>query len=225
LLNGFDVLFWYDHVRNMANDSERKMGERMSDFTMKCELQQQTPMIHFQHGEPGACLRGSDIKPRLDRFLLERLGNGADFKQAWLIGDGEPRALNYKLRVLADEASCERSPAIGRSFFGNMGVKDGAAKRQTVFYKSPIRLEIICFIPGLLRLLREHMEGFFLLHNFGTRASKGFGSFIVKSINDQPARADFKSIIEGYRKTPFYAIEYPRTGDHRAQLDDIAGFY
>ena len=35
------------------------------------ELIQQSPMIHFQHDEEGAALRATDVKPRLDRFLIE----------------------------------------------------------------------------------------------------------------------------------------------------------
>ena len=40
-----------------------------------CELKQQTPMIHFQSKEPGACLRATEVKPKLDRFIIENEKN------------------------------------------------------------------------------------------------------------------------------------------------------
>jgi len=38
-------------------------------------LKQHTPIIHFQHDQPGATLRASEVKPRFDRFLKEELRN------------------------------------------------------------------------------------------------------------------------------------------------------
>ncbi|MEG1331776.1 MAG: hypothetical protein RSC97_10070, partial [Eubacterium sp.] len=35
-------------------------------------LTQITPLIHFQSEEPGACLRASEVKPKLDRFIMKR---------------------------------------------------------------------------------------------------------------------------------------------------------
>lgn len=41
---------------------------------LKVTLKQHTPLIHFQHDQEGATLRASEVKPRLDRFILETLG-------------------------------------------------------------------------------------------------------------------------------------------------------
>ena len=74
--------------------------------TLKVTLKQHTPLIHFQHDQDGATLRASEVKPKLDRFILTKLGNGnyqEGVKQAkangWLVGKGEHPALDYKMRI------------------------------------------------------------------------------------------------------------------------------
>ena len=74
--------------------------------TLKVTLKQHTPLIHFQHDQYGATLRASEVKPKLDKFILGKLGYGiyADgTKEAkangWLIGKGEHPALDYKLKI------------------------------------------------------------------------------------------------------------------------------
>ena len=69
-------------------------------------LKQHTPLIHFQHDQEGATLRASEVKPKLDKFILTKLGEG-DYQQGintakenkWLVGKGEHPALNYKMRI------------------------------------------------------------------------------------------------------------------------------
>lgn len=75
--------------------------------TLTIKLKQHTPLIHFQHDQDDATLRASEVKPKLDRFILTRLGNGdyqSGFEQAkargWLIGKGVHPALNYKMNII-----------------------------------------------------------------------------------------------------------------------------
>ena len=76
--------------------------------TLQVTLKQHTPLIHFQHDQYGATLRASEVKPKLDRFILMKLGNG-DYDQGcdlartnkWLIG--EKNALNYKMKIVVDK--------------------------------------------------------------------------------------------------------------------------
>lgn len=42
--------------------------------TLKVTLKQHTPLIHFQHDQDGATLRASEVKPKLDRYILTQLG-------------------------------------------------------------------------------------------------------------------------------------------------------
>ena len=78
--------------------------------TLTVELKQHTPLIHFQHSQQGATLRASEVKPKLDRFILTKLGNGnyqkgidAAKNNGWLVGKGEHPALDYKMRIEASE--------------------------------------------------------------------------------------------------------------------------
>lgn len=82
---------------------------------LKFTLKQHTPLIHFQHSQDGATLRATEVKPKLDRFILMKLGKEADTSltdneaiynkgievaknKKWLI-DNEKGALNYKMRI------------------------------------------------------------------------------------------------------------------------------
>lgn len=70
--------------------------------TLTVTLKQHTPLIHFQHNQYGATLRASEVKPKLDRFLLSKLES--EKKKGWLMKrcDDSP-ALDYKIRI----NSCE----------------------------------------------------------------------------------------------------------------------
>lgn len=35
-------------------------------------LEQQTPLIHFQYDQPGATLRATEVKPKLDKFIIKK---------------------------------------------------------------------------------------------------------------------------------------------------------
>ncbi len=78
----------------------------MNPYKLTFKLKQHTPIIHFQHDQTGATLRATELKPKLDKFILTKLGNG-NYEQGietarnngWLIGDGEHPALDYKVRV------------------------------------------------------------------------------------------------------------------------------
>lgn len=92
-------------------------------------LKQHTPLIHFQHDQEGATLRATEVKPKLDRFILTKLGEDPDYKSekdeiaermedefkhpdsyekgklvakdlGWLIGKGEQPALDYKMKIM-----------------------------------------------------------------------------------------------------------------------------
>ncbi len=44
-------------------------------FTFSIMLKQHTPIIHFQHPQAGATLRATEVKPKLDRFIIEQVTN------------------------------------------------------------------------------------------------------------------------------------------------------
>lgn len=93
------------------------MVEFDNRFTLRLELQAQSPMIHFQSRQTGATIRASEVKPKLDRFLLDKLRKetGVDDartaigKDAFLPSTDEkqPSALRYKMQIF-----CESAPMI-----------------------------------------------------------------------------------------------------------------
>ena len=50
-------------------------------------LKQHTPLIHFQHDQAGATLRATEVKPKLDRFITEKITklNGDKAKEKLII--------------------------------------------------------------------------------------------------------------------------------------------
>ena len=46
-------------------------------YTLEFTLRQHTPLIHFQHDQEGATLRATEVKPKLDRFIIE------EFQKYW----------------------------------------------------------------------------------------------------------------------------------------------
>lgn len=178
--------------------------------TLKVTLKQHTPLIHFQHDQEGATLRASEVKPKLDKFILTKLGEKPTDEQKnkgqekweeyktnfnknkeekdkekrdfddldsyekgtfiakaldWLVGKGEHPALDYKMRIEA-EGGCFKKQ-----------LKIINAKREAVIYEK--NLLKINTGEYMAKLLMEYISPFFVVHNFGYRQSKGYGSYTV----------------------------------------------
>lgn len=197
--------------------------------TLTIKLKQHTPLIHFQHDQDGATLRASEVKPKLDKFILTRLGNG-DYQTGintakdnrWLIGKGEHPALDYKLRVealnpekwninerqeytrrheernkpfiqqgnkryLAKRRRSDRRLICDLKqyplFFANMDadINDATEYRKFSFVEDPLTLVFTIKNDELFHFISDAdlLNDFFFQTNFGTRQSKGFGSFSI----------------------------------------------
>lgn len=230
------------------------------------KLKQHTPLIHFQHNQEGATLRASEVKPKLDKFILtqlgkeqykeisddeyeeiasnyekdnpgcifddlydididaqyEAIGNFLALKYKWIKGKG----LDYKMRIEMAPGSTTEEYLLASSIrddkvqnLNNNGIntisgtpffaqerensqianaqgyerteKWNAIGKKGIIIKEEIEVSILIMkdsneVP-LTDYLKEHIQSFFLSTNFGTRQSKGFGSFTVTSIlyNDQ----------------------------------------
>jgi hypothetical protein len=184
-----------------------QMGENIADNTKKTYeleviLKQETPIIHFQAEEYGAIIRGSELKPKLDKYLE---CNGVNVNK-WKLNE-QSGALDYKVRITVsgepvrsftkkekiewkethDEA--EKIPPqnkVNKMYFG---------KLQSVFYEDDIKVIFTSFVPGLLETIEENIETFFWVTNFGARQSKGFGGFTVTKINGQDVTKN-RNVIE-----------------------------
>lgn len=150
-------------------------------------LKQHTPLLHFQYMQQGATLRASEVKPRLDRFLLEWLGEG-DYDQGcqeakvqgWIIGEN---ALNYKLRVKPGKEEPISLDGPFPMVLSNMGREN----REAVGFSmhDTVELSFLFLIDELESVVRDNAARFFARNNFGQRSSKGFGSFTVAAINGE----------------------------------------
>lgn len=183
-------------------------------------LHQQTPLIHFQHDEPGACLRASEVKPKLDKFLLERLGGEGKIPREWWISYDEKKekpnhlALDYKMRFAAKGEPEIAEPH--KLYFGNMGLKDRADFRKTVFYPDGVDMFIVCLHPDLMDKIHEWLPCFFALNAFGTRSGKGFGGFSLA--DREPDEAMLRDCCP---HKIFYQIKYSSKQGHAALFNDI----
>lgn len=193
---------------------------------LEITLKQHTPIIHFQHDQDGATLRASEVKPKLDRFLLTKLGDGdyqKGFRKAknnkWLI-DETKGALKYRMRIspgvnMEDLQTYEMnvperrfnketkkyknktkySKKYGRRipsltsyplFFGNMDIdyETDNAEIKRLAFASYVYMDLIFLgrnesTPLSDIFTKESICEFLLKTNFGSRQSKGFGSFYV----------------------------------------------
>ena len=149
------------------------------------DLRQDTPMWHFRPDEKGCCLRASEVKPKLDKFLMDKLGS--DVEDEWNLknqGDEKSIHLDYKMTFEAigepdsDIKELDRFPL----FFGNMG---NGEKKKLIYYPYGIRMTIFSLHSVLVEKIKNHICKFFACHSFGTRQSKGFGCFYPEKINNE----------------------------------------
>ncbi len=149
----------------------------MSRFKLEFILKQHTPIIHFQSDQGGATLRATELKPKFDRFLLKQVPDIPFIKNA-----NGSKSLDYKVKIEPDisrpESIDERDPL----FFGNMG--DGEDKKFKTHNRT-FKIEFFSFNATVLEGIKDNFEAFLANTNFGTRQSKGFGSFYLsdKSFN------------------------------------------
>lgn len=204
----------------------------MYDWQKEYKLVQHTPLIHFQHSEPHACLRATEVKPKLDRFLIEQLEKDDRFGDGrwkkWFVGDGSQQSFDYMMRITPNSEQVDRTQSIERAiaraehrppnaslheihknYFGNMAsgnnIQDTIREtfKELLFYKDGLTLTIRCFIPELLTFIDEHIRGFFMMHNFGTRQRKGFGSFTV-DISTKPNEPKGFDLVGKYCPNAYY---------------------
>lgn len=153
-------------------------------YKLEFTLKQHTPLIHFQHYQDGATLRATEVKPKLDKFILKV--SGSIIRPEMILKSENSRALDYKLKfkyVATEGFKLDRNFG---GFFGAMGADNLKNPKYLNIATHEISAEIICFNQSLKDIIKENLNHFFAIHNFGTRQSKGFGSFILTRIDDQP---------------------------------------
>lgn len=174
---------------------------------LSLKLNAQSPMVHFQAREPGATIRASEVKPKLDRYLIWKLKQQAGLDGAELAKSSKykdwfrpstdenvpPTALRYQMQIFCEEAPEIVVLNLDHGLAKRYGVeKDKKTLAYPIFYANSgkdraedQRLGIVsnptvvirCFHDGLKDLIKKNLEDFFLVTNFGTMQNKGFGSF------------------------------------------------
>lgn len=196
-------------------------------------LKQHTPLIHFQYNQEGATLRASEVKPRFDKFITQKLHcNDFEFWKPFLIGNLSVsdkqleektekeikawneykkrieqklklkfkngfHALDYKMRIKGSNNSNKRTvyddeKAALCMYFGNQG---DAEKKYGIIYDEDIILELSSLHPKLIDILEENLPLFLEQTNFGTRQTKGYGSFYIK--DKLPSKANYSFSVKG----------------------------
>jgi hypothetical protein len=110
---------------------------------LKVRLKQHTPLIHFQHDQEGATLRGTEVKPKLDKFIKDKLKEIDS--QLWLkyesLIDSIPDEKNkvnspYKLSIqMKDEMAIDKY-VIG-SFIPKYKIDDYRRQGLKILDKTP----------------------------------------------------------------------------------------
>lgn len=191
-------------------------------FLIEIKLRQHTPIIHFQHEQFGATLRATELKPKLDKFIVKLHFRGEfDKYKNYLVGFNEKEynnlsvkdqkeyrekyyALAYKVRIKSPKIEKKDIKDIKHSlFFGNIGKKKKGEKEiKSVCLNNDkeIELTIFSFREGLLNIVSKNIAHFYSLTNFGTRQNKGFGSFYIS----EDDKTYFKDISEVLPKDTYY---------------------
>lgn len=186
---------------------------------LQLQLEAQMPMIHFQSTQEGATIRASEVKPKLDRFILdkimrccnktiEELKKETDYKDIFLNPESDTNsALDYKMQITAKESlEIDLSPKNSDGkfdrtktysiFYANIGRKP----EEVVYgiFSNPV-ITIICFKEKLRKYIENNIIKFFLVTNFGTMQNKGFGSFLpVKWCQEEKLTEEKEKEVASY---------------------------
>lgn len=225
----------------------------MNIYNINIELKQVSPMLHFQGREDGATIRATELKPKLDRFILswitfenskitwdkdalnsETLMLNNCVKelikehQDWFIDKtGEKHALNYKVRIIAGN----RLNNIKDKCFGNAGYVLKQNKHEYSYYES-IFIKIKCFNESLKNKIIELFPLFIDSTAFGLQQGKGYGNYRVKKIDDKvidySIEENIIKIKDHFSKDNddllIYKLELTKGLDYVAVLNAIANY-
>ena len=172
----------------------------MSKFKATFTLKQHTPLIHFQANQSGATLRATELKPKLDRFLIKEFEKeGIDYS-SYLIS-GQDRALDYKVKInyKGNNRVDYPKPFIKKGEEGYIApyfADNVSIEHEKDLY---INLVIQSFNTELLTYIKKFIKYFFTFENFGTRQSKGFGSYHLSNLD----RKEFELLLQKHNNKVF----------------------
>lgn len=175
---------------------------------LEFKLNPQSPIIHFQPNEAGATVRATELKPKLDKFLIEQFKRENVSYKTWLAKEDDntkAEALDYKVRIRTESPSYKVRVGTRDAYsiyFGNMG-KNTVKKAGII--SCPI-VTIICFKSGLREQITKHIYDFFYVTNFGTMQSKGFGGFLIEG--DVPSEEKLLKAFKNKGAKGIYRMDF-----------------
>lgn len=164
---------------------------------LEVHLKQHTPILQF-HAEPGAGLRGTELKPALDRFLLQQCPG----VKRWEIKNDDDRvhALEYRVKIVdtADELRTDRNKMQQIGAVLIVSKKNGlAGVDHKAMMGSGANVTFLSAHAELLACIREWIGPFFACNNFGYQKNKGFGCYSVEKIEQELYQT---TVIQDLRK-------------------------
>lgn len=205
-------------------------------FIKEYGLNQHSILIHFQvnQSENGlnVCLRPTEVKPKLDRFIVKKLGGRAgviDEHKDWIRAEnpnGVDLALNYKMSIRCNSQNVtvyktknrndnDDTPKLPDIYYGNMG--DNVEKKYGVFFNDGLTIRIVCFNDELGKVIDQYIAEFFAVTNFGTMQDKGFGSFTIQGCDINIP----KVLKENYGANACYMIRTNQKGYSDAVQNEL----
>ncbi|SUB89524.1 Uncharacterised protein [Porphyromonas macacae] len=284
-------------------------------YKLEFELEQHTPIIHFQAKDAGATLRASEVKPKLDKFILTQIGKrfikksdsiteknfiergieyfqnkdaearrlyeeekkkgNKDAKLELCLIPGQEGALNYKLsfklnpdakvqyflpmssnpkeadtlkRLVREKLGVQRVEILPlTSYFGNEDkaklnpkgdkTEERRKRNKKNFEKNWQKVQLATLVntpvegviyfqnTGLMEEVNNLIADFFMLHNFGARQTKGFGSYTIRSINEKRVYSNSETIIKRMQNYGVKAYLQYQSSKSSILLKNIASFH
>ena len=185
----------------------------MNDFRLSFTLKQHTPMIHFQHDQPGATLRATELKPKLDRFLLEK-----EPSLPHKVHPNDDISLDYRVTIRLQGGSRKDYPmpfvAKGKRGYQAPYFADGVS----IEHNGTVEIVFFTFSTPVRQAISKWFELFLTFENFGARQSKGFGGFHLASMS----KSAFERLIARH-PNPVYKLKKHAKG--KEALKAIDEFY
>jgi len=196
-------------------------------YKLEFTLKQHTPIIHFQYFLTDATLRSTELKSALDKFMIGKKCNcwSSDKKERleeaksneelskWLKHIEKPSnpSFDYDVELVFHNANPTITKPEQYGFFGNMmgevAYEDKTKHKKAILFDKPITLIIKSVYSDLITYIDKIICEFFLIKNFGTRQSKGFGSFFpiekyteLETQNLLPYYFDYEKLVSGVTK-------------------------
>ncbi len=213
-----------------------------SVFTLK----QHTPMLHFLHDQPGATLRATELKPKLDKWIRKLKEKEGTLPDAWVAhrDDKGHKALDYKMQIkaagpiLAEPVEIPYKNDRGETrhvsfpgYFGNLGDENKASDQEKWFSMAKGSITVTCstYDKGLSEKIESCFPKFIAQNNFGTRQSKGFGGF---SLMDQKAenlmpffKYHFEVNVADIQLPNYLRIDERRQAEYASSLSEYKRYF